>query len=61
MSATQKSDDEKPVVIDGTFVRAAVTNAVSQFFRPLTVVFERTDPSTFVVRKVKRPDDQDRR
>lgn len=40
MAEAQKKPDEKPVVIDGRFVRVQATQAMRQFFRPLTVVFE---------------------
>ncbi len=55
MSATNKSDgDEKePVVIDRAFIHAQVSNAAAQFFRPLTVVFEKVGPNTYVARVPK--------
>jgi len=40
MAEAQKEPHEKPVVIDRHFVRVQATQAMRQFFRPLTVVFE---------------------
>ena len=38
------SENGEPVVIDHLFVRAQATQAMRQFFRPLTVVFEPMKP-----------------
>lgn len=59
MATEHKSqEDEEPVVIDGAFIRAAATNAMSQFFRPITVVFELMKPNKLVVHRL-RPGIQD--
>ncbi|HWA62581.1 MAG TPA: hypothetical protein VG939_14460 [Caulobacteraceae bacterium] len=53
--AHEASNDRKSVVVDKQFVQTQATQAMAQFFRPITLVFRQLRPNKWVVAKPSEP------